>query len=116
MYDIITIWHRGKDYKLTVIEIRPETYGSLVDTDVEVELDVSEEYRRQQEELGRVSASTTSAASARTLRETTNSFGSSKESVHVVASPAAETNNKPLPALPPEPAADELETIYCKDS
>jgi hypothetical protein len=42
--DILSIWSRGRAYALRVVELRPESCGSLIDTDVEVELTVSEEY------------------------------------------------------------------------
>ena len=45
--DILSIWFRGRSYRLRVHELRPESYGSLIDTDVEVELLVSEEYEQK---------------------------------------------------------------------
>mmetsp|Transcript_10221 Transcript_10221/g.10294 ORF Transcript_10221/g.10294 Transcript_10221/m.10294 type:complete len:429 (-) Transcript_10221:330-1616(-) len=43
--DIVTVWYRGKSYSMRVVEIRPEPYGTLLETDVEVDLEVSEEYQ-----------------------------------------------------------------------
>lgn len=42
--DVVTVWYRGKPHVLKVIEMKPESFGSLLDTDVEVDIDVSEEY------------------------------------------------------------------------
>jgi hypothetical protein len=47
--DLITIWHRGTSHTLRVASLRPEPKGTLVDTDVEVDLDVSEEFKRTDE-------------------------------------------------------------------
>ena len=35
--DILSIWYRGIRYRLTVIQVLPEPYGTLLNTDVEVE-------------------------------------------------------------------------------
>lgn len=42
--DVLTVWYRGTAYRVVVKELRPEPQGSLLDTDLEVDLDVSEEY------------------------------------------------------------------------
>merc|ERR1711916_197872 len=41
---------RGEEHRLRVIETKPEDHGSLIETDLEVDLDVSEEYSRKSEE------------------------------------------------------------------
>lgn len=35
--DRVSVWHRGRCYQLCVVELQPETSGSLIDADVEVE-------------------------------------------------------------------------------
>lgn len=35
--DILNVWFRGKSFHVTVVEILPERYGSLIDTDVEID-------------------------------------------------------------------------------
>ena len=51
--DILCIWFRGRSYRLRVHELRPENFGSVIDTDVEVELVASEEYEQSQRDAGR---------------------------------------------------------------
>ncbi len=41
--DIITIWYKGESYEMSVVNMLPEDKGTLVDADVEVDLDHSEE-------------------------------------------------------------------------
>jgi hypothetical protein len=53
--DVVTVWFRGKKYTLQAVEVRPEPQGSLIDTDVEIDLEESAEYkasllRKQQQE------------------------------------------------------------------
>jgi hypothetical protein len=53
--DVVTVWFRGKKYTLQTVEVRPDRQGSLIDTDVEIDLEESAEYKasllrkRQQE-------------------------------------------------------------------
>ena len=110
--DIVTIWHRGKDYKMRVVEVRPEPCGTLIDTDVEVELEISEEYKNQQDTLAQL-ASTSNPTPARTLREAS---GASVAQPAESKPPTESTrrSEKPSPSLPPEPSEDEQETIFCK--
>lgn len=42
--DLLTVWYRGVPHSLRVCEAKPEEFGSLVDTDVTIDLDVSQEY------------------------------------------------------------------------
>lgn len=35
--DIISVWYRGKCFYVTVTELSPESYGTLIDTDVEID-------------------------------------------------------------------------------
>lgn len=48
--DMLSVWYRGEEHRLRVIETKPEDHGSLIETDLEVDLDVSEEYSRKSEE------------------------------------------------------------------
>lgn len=49
--DVLTVWYRGKAHQLVVVEMKPDTKGSLVNTDVEIDLELSQEYlQRQQKE------------------------------------------------------------------
>ena len=42
--DIITVWYKGESYEMSVVHMLPEDKGTLVDTDVEVDLDHSAEF------------------------------------------------------------------------
>lgn len=46
--DVLTVWYRGHAHILTVIDMKPESRGSLIDSDVEVDLDLSEEFMKNQ--------------------------------------------------------------------
>eukprot|EP01039_Chlorochromonas_danica_P008373 gene8372-9228_t len=48
--DVFTVWYRGQAYNLVVKEMRPEPQCSLLDTDVEVDLQLSEEFEKAQEQ------------------------------------------------------------------
>jgi hypothetical protein len=41
--DVLTVWYRGDAHKLTVVELRPESEVTVLDTDVEIDLDLSQE-------------------------------------------------------------------------
>lgn len=45
--DLLTVWYRGVPHNLRVCEMKPKDYASLVDTDVTIDLDVSEEYMQK---------------------------------------------------------------------
>lgn len=49
--DIITIWYRGKAYPMSVMELKPDGIigGSLIDSDVEIDLYTSKEYEEYQQ-------------------------------------------------------------------
>ena len=34
--DMLSIWYRGEEYKLRVIEAKPSNFGTLIESDVEV--------------------------------------------------------------------------------
>ena len=42
--DVIAIWYKGESYEMSVVHMLPEDKGTLVDADVEVDLDHSEEF------------------------------------------------------------------------
>ena len=45
LHDLITIKYRGQNYPLAVTEVKPQVrYGSLINTDVEVDFEYSEQY------------------------------------------------------------------------
>lgn len=48
--DVLTIQYRGESYPMSIKETRPEKYVSLLDTDVEVELENSEEFLQHEAE------------------------------------------------------------------
>eukprot|EP01034_Spumella_vulgaris_P021351 gene21351-27381_t len=41
--DQLTVWYRGNAHALVVVELRPDPQGNLFDTDVEVDLELSQE-------------------------------------------------------------------------
>lgn len=45
--DTITVWYRGVAHPMIVVEMKPEQAGSLKDTDIEVDLDLSEEFQQK---------------------------------------------------------------------
>jgi ubiquitin fusion degradation protein 1 len=47
--DLVTVWYKGKSHILSVVDMKPEAMGTLIDTDVEVDLDLSAEYKKMQE-------------------------------------------------------------------
>ena len=75
--DTITIWYKGESYDMSVVSMLPEDKGTLVDADVEVDLDHSEEYSKPVE--------STSVSSSN------NTIASNSESVATVAKTAPET-------------------------
>jgi hypothetical protein len=48
--DLLMIKYRGESYPLLVTDMKPERYGSLLNTDVEVDFDYSEEYESKKQE------------------------------------------------------------------
>lgn len=47
--DQLTVWYRGVDHPLIVVDMKPEAQGNLFDTDVEVDLEFSEEFLKREE-------------------------------------------------------------------
>lgn len=60
MGDLMTVWFRGVAHRLRVVEMKPDTKGTLIDTDVEVELTESQEMQKKQGEITAGSSSVTS--------------------------------------------------------
>ena len=48
--DLLTVWYRGVPHGLRVCEAQPQDFGSLIDTDVTIDLDVSQEYLDREKE------------------------------------------------------------------
>lgn len=34
--DVLQVWHRGKPFELKVVEVQPEPFVTVIDTDIEV--------------------------------------------------------------------------------
>jgi len=49
--DVLTVWYRGVAHALVVVEMRPEYAGTLIETDVEVDLEQSEEFLQHVQSL-----------------------------------------------------------------
>mmetsp|Transcript_4975 Transcript_4975/g.7596 ORF Transcript_4975/g.7596 Transcript_4975/m.7596 type:complete len:389 (+) Transcript_4975:154-1320(+) len=107
--DVITIWYRGKSYELTVTNIVPDdplySHGTtLINTDVVVDIDLSEEYTRVsginrtgQEDPSKLKDSTI-------VNHPSTSSPNTSETV----------SKKPTLTLPDEPTADADGIIACK--
>lgn len=55
--DILTVWHRGKAFDLTVIELKPENFVTVIDTDLEIDLDIPEDQmQREKKETDELNA------------------------------------------------------------
>eukprot|EP00903_Cladosiphon_okamuranus_P008453 g8122.t1 len=50
--DRLSVWRRGKEFSMKVVELRPEPQVTVLDTDMEIELDLPEKAREQLEEKG----------------------------------------------------------------
>jgi hypothetical protein len=37
------VWHRGRQFELQVVEVRPESAACIIDSDVELDLDLPAE-------------------------------------------------------------------------
>lgn len=62
--DLITVWYRGVAHPMIVVEMKPEQAGSLKDTDIEVDLDLSEEFQKKSAVPAVTSSSSASAAAS----------------------------------------------------
>ena len=136
--DLVTVWHRGMSYELRVADMFPEPFGSLIDTDVEVELGLSDEYVKSDEyaqEMQKaaaksepVSSSLPSSTPVRTPSSSSSSSSSSRLATPASLSiphehgtsgdgPSTEAAAAfiPLP-VPDEPHPSEptISTVFCK--
>eukprot|EP00752_Nemacystus_decipiens_P010392 g9261.t1 len=50
--DRLSVWRRGKEFSMKVVELRPEPQVTVLDTDMEIELDLPEKAREELEEKG----------------------------------------------------------------
>jgi hypothetical protein len=102
--DLLTVWYRGEEHKTRVVDARPADAGCLVDTNVEVDLDVSEEYQNQVAvNDASIKASTSSSSGFK--------LGVSTSEAPVVPRIIAAQQDKVI--LPPEPASLEG-SIECR--
>ena len=73
--DVVTVWYKGVSHALRVVEMQPESRGTVIDSDIEVDLDVSEERAQREEEsvaqseskVGQVAITAAASASVATL-------------------------------------------------
>ena len=118
--DIVTVWFRGQKYHVKVSAMQPEDRGSLIDTDVEVDLDESVEYKQHLEKEAAQSANV--APSGHVLG---SSSGVTKTSVPAESTPSvfqfpkdAQTASvPPMPStedVPLEPEAGLEGVVTCK--
>ncbi len=103
--DIFTVWYRGKSYKLQTTELSPQSYGTLVDTDVEVEFGtLSEPENDPTKQLSSTQSTDKTTSQSQTLDPTLSSSLSSrlnKDSAEVL-----EQGAFLLFDIPDEPASD----------
>lgn len=117
--DIVTVWHRGDKFTLKVSDIDPANHGTLIDTDVEVDLDESVEYKKhlQQEETAKAE-SAARAPPGQVLGSAATSITSAPVALPAPAPATARTTNEILPAnsipLDPEPDVATEGVINCK--
>ena len=109
--DVVTVWYRGSSFELEAKEILPsdEMYhygGSLVDADVEVDMDVSKEYAQAHAPPRDTGSSPVTAppAALHPSNIPTDDNGGMETEVHALLS------------LPAEPVAGEEGVITCKVS
>lgn len=113
--DEVTVWHRGESYELRVTDIKPGTHGTLIDTDVEVDLDLSDEYLQSEKYKAGEGGKDVVAAAAARKGQTLGGGVSNAAPVSVFASvptpasvPEAHPSapRQPVIALPAEPGGD----------
>lgn len=115
--DTITVWFRGTAHPLRVCELHPDAAVSLVDTDVEVDLDTSEELQQKQTELSSSvplkESSGGVAESAISATSTTYTLGRMVKAPSASSSPASIDITALLEAhvLEPEPSATSSDSI-----
>jgi hypothetical protein len=98
--DILTVWYRGKAHVLKVVDMKPELRGSLVDSDVEVDLELSEEYQKLQQPAD---SAAIASSSADLPMESSVKFHRLNEPVSSSASSSSSAAAQPAYELPVEP-------------
>ncbi|CAM9544808.1 unnamed protein product [Ectocarpus sp. 8 AP-2014] len=83
--DHLSVWRRGKEFSLKVVELRPEPQVTVIDTDMEIELDLPEKAREQLQEKG-------AQDRAKTLR------------AHMGAATTSSRGSSPMQSLSPPPS------------
>jgi len=115
LHDELTIWFRGESYDLRVIEIKPDVYGTLVDTDVEVDLGLSDEYLASDRYKALQASETQSSTSTGyTLRDAVTTNQTQNTTVDEIITHNSYVNRShPLPSIPGIDV-DESKIIRCK--
>jgi len=114
--DLVTVWYRGKAHPLRVTKMLPGAHGTLLQADVEVDIDVSEEYASKagnaqaEKEKGGEKAVVPAAKTASSFAAATSST-STAVAVVFPADPAGA--EEPL-ELPEEPALEEKGVVACR--
>jgi hypothetical protein len=123
--DTVTVWYRGASYELEAKEIVPDDPlynhgGSLVNTDVEVDIDVSQEYIEKQGLKPDEASSTGQVCGQGTGQVHTLSSSLPPPPVHPASSAQCEddmdTSSEPIAAVPDEPRPDSEGVVTCKVS
>lgn len=123
--DLVTVWHRGEKFLLKVSAMQPEQRGSLIDTDVEVDLDESVEYKHhiKNEQDAAGSRNTIASSSGHVLGSAASSASSGNrlptDTESVFRLPVAPIDKPSTPVLsnvsvPEEPQSNEEGSIYSK--
>ena len=103
--DILSIWYRGIRYRLTVIQVLPEPYGTLLNTDVEVEfVDIASDSTTT------ATASTTQPLVSTSTQATTSNTATTitPTSFSSTSQPSVDTTGTPFIeyTVPAEPSPD----------
>lgn len=124
--DVVKVWHRGQKYTLKVSAMQPTDKGSLIDTDVEVDLDESVEYRehmRKQSETEALSAPVgKTLGSASSSQSTPGTSGpATAADTNATSILSIPTGSRPIASIqgpnievPSEPIVGEDGVINCK--
>ena len=103
-YSLVVCCTAGKAHVLCVVEMRPEDQGSLVDTDVEVDLALSEEYLQHQQRQQETADAAT--GTARFLGGATTSSGAPSPATEAVGASSVgfQSIGRTLSAVGPSPS------------
>jgi hypothetical protein len=106
--DMIDVWYRGKCYTLQVSDIKPESYGTLIDTDVEVEFELSP---------SELSSTTTRCNDTTVTKESTpqsNDSTNYKIQSKSLSSIPMDMDIDDSVTIPPEPEQDDNNVIHIR--